>query len=169
MDQPGFLLRDAFVKGVNRLPAYGLTYDILIYANQLAEAAALVDRCPGVSFVLDHIAKPPIKGGAMDPWRNDLRELARRPNVSCKLSGMVTEADPDCWTQASIEPYATVVLEAFGPDRVMYGSDWPVCLLAAGYDRVYDLASSFIGALSADEQAAIMGRNAFRFYGLSSS
>jgi L-fuconolactonase len=163
----GFLLRDSFVAGVGRLERLHLTYDILIYADQLREAATFVDRCSGHQrFVLDHIAKPRIAAGDLEPWRADIRELARRPNVWCKLSGMVTEAQAANWTPADIEPFMDAVLEAFGPARLMYGSDWPVCLLAGSYARVYDLAASFVLRLSADEQAAIMGGNATDFYGL---
>ena len=166
----GFLVREAFVCGVARLARYGLSYDILIFADQLAEAVALVDRCPDETrFVLDHLAKPRIAGGAVEPWRTDLAELARRPNVSCKLSGLVTEADHARWTPGDLTPYMDTVLEAFGPRRVMYGSDWPVCLLAASYDRVYDVAASFVSRLSASEQEAIMGGNASAFYGLDST
>ena len=166
-EPPGFLLQPAFVRGVSRLPLANLSYDIVIYAHQLREASAFVDRCSDrVTFVLDHIGKPRIAAGVTEPWRSDLFDLGRRPNVMCKLSGMVTEADPDRWVPGDVQPYMDPVLEAFGPARVMYGSDWPVCLLAASYDRVYDLAASFISKLSAAEQAAIMGDNASRFYRL---
>lgn len=166
----GFLLRDAFVRGVGRLTRWNLSYDILIFADQLPEAAAFVDRCPGETrFVLDHLGKPRIAAGDMEPWRSDLADLASRPNVSCKLSGLVTEADHARWTPDDLHPYMNTVLECFGPQRVMYGSDWPVCLVAASYGRVYDVAASFVSTLSADEQAAVMGDNASRFYGLDST
>lgn len=167
-EAPGFLLRDAFVSGVSRLAARDLSYDILIFANQLREAAEFVDRCPGeLCFVLDHLAKPRMAEGAVEPWLTDLLDLAQRPNVMCKLSGMVTEAKSH-WRPADIHPYIEAVLEAFGTDRVMYGSDWPVCLLAGTYDSVFDLTAGFIAALSESEQAAIMGDNASRFYKLES-
>lgn len=168
-EAPGFLLREPFVEGVRLLPRFGLTYDILIYARQLPEAIAFVDRCPDVSFVVDHAAKPDIRGGAVADWEPAFRALAERPNTCCKLSGLVTEADHARWSAADIEPCLQAALDAFGADRLMFGSDWPVCLLAAGYDRVYDLVASFVFTLSADEQAAIMGRTASRFYGLASS
>lgn len=166
----GFLLRDAFVRGVSSLARWNLSYDILVFADQLTEAATFVDRCPGdVRFVIDHLAKPHVAAGEMEPWRTDLTELARRPNVCCKLSGLVTEADHARWTPGDLRPYLDTVVEAFGPQRVMYGSDWPVCLLAASYDRVYDVAASFVSTLSAAEQEAVMGGNASRFYGLDST
>lgn len=166
----GFLLRDDFVRGVRRLARWKLSYDILIFANQLAEAAAFVDRCPGETrFVLDHLAKPRVAAGDMEPWRSDIADLARRPNVWCKLSGLVTEADHARWTPDDLYPYMVTVLESFGPQRVMYGSDWPVCLLAASYGRVYDVAASFVSTLAGAEQAAVMGGNASQFYGLDST
>ena len=141
-------------------------YDILIYPRQLESAITLARTLPDQPFVLDHIAKPEIARGRLDPWRADLRRLAELPNVSCKLSGLVTEARWDGWTAADVRQYLDVALEAFGPRRLMFGSDWPVCLLAGSYADVAGLARGAIAALSRDEQDAVLGGNAARFYGL---
>ena len=167
-DEPDerFLARDDVVRGVATVGRRGLTYDILVYARQLPAAIELVGRLPEQPLVLDHIAKPEIRAGRLDPWREHVRALAAFPGVACKLSGVVTEAHWDRWTAADVRPYLEVVLEAFGPDRLMIGSDWPVCLLAADYPRTIDLVRDFASALSTDEQAAVMGGTAARFYGI---
>jgi L-fuconolactonase len=121
---------------------------------------------PGQRFVLDHCAKPPILSGELEPWATDLRALAKRPHVCCKLSGLVTEADWQQWTPANLEPYWRVVLEAFGPDRLLFGSDWPVALLATGYQRWVDVVTEWVAPLSASEQDAIWSGNASRVYSL---
>lgn len=162
-----YLLRDDFNRGVARLRAYGLTYDILIYGRHLPHAAAFVDRHPDQPFVLDHIAKPEIRAAAFDrDWARGMRELARRPHVACKLSGVVTEVRDPEWTAALIAPYLETALEAFGPDRLLFGTDWPVCLLRCSYATWVDAVSAFIASLSAAEQQAIMGDNAARAYRL---
>ena len=165
-DEPDdrFLLGEAFVRGIGQLHDFGLTYDILIFPKQLPAAIELVGRFPQQPFVLDHIAKPPIKAGTLSPWREQIRELAAAPHVMCKISGMVTEADYAAWKPADFTPYLDVVFEAFGEDRVMYGSDWPVCLLAASYARQHALVAEYAARFSPAAQTKLFGRNASRFY-----
>ena len=164
-DEPDdFMLGAEFLRGIGELRAHKLTYDILIVPRQLPAAIALVKRFPEQPFVLDHIAKPGIKAGTLSPWREQIRELAKARNVLCKVSGMVTEADLKAWKPADFRPYLDVVFEAFGEDRLMYGSDWPVCLLAAEYARVFALVRDYIAPLSAEAQAKVLGGNAVRFY-----
>ena len=167
-DEPddGWLAREDVIGGIARLGRFGLTYDMLVYPRQLKAATSLARALPHQPFVLDHIAKPEIAAGRLDPWRADLRQLAELPQVCCKLSGLVTEARWDGWTPSDFRPYLDVVLEAFGPRRVMFGSDWPVCLLAASYSDVLGLARGAIAAPSRDEQSAILGGNAARVYGI---
>ena len=161
-----FLLGEAFVGGLRQLHGFGLTYDLLLFPPQLPAAVELAGMMPEQPFVLDHLAKPLIKPGILDPWQADLRALARHPNVSCKLSGLVTEAAWQGWRRADFAPYLEVALEAFGPKRLMLGSDWPVCLLAAEYPDVVGIVTEFIARLSDSEQALILGGTASRFYGL---
>ncbi|MBL6830388.1 MAG: amidohydrolase family protein [Pirellulales bacterium] len=161
-----FLLGEAFVGGLRQLHGFGLTYDLLLFPPQLPAAVELAGMMPEQPFVLDHLAKPLIKPGILDPWQADLRALARHPNVSCKLSGLVTEAAWQGWKRADFAPYLEVALEAFGPKRLMLGSDWPVCLLAAEYPDVVGIVTDFIARLSDSEQALILGSTASRFYGL---
>jgi L-fuconolactonase len=169
-DEPddNYILRDDFNRGINAMADTGLVFDILIYAKHLPQATAFVDRHPKQTFVLDHIAKPPIKLGeaGLEPWATNIRELARRPNVHCKLSGIVTEADWQTWSLETLRPYLDVVLESFGPARLMMGSDWPVCLVATSYKRWIETSHIYISALSKDEQAAIFGANAVSVYRL---
>lgn len=167
-DEPDdrWLARPDVVAGIGALRRHGLTYDILVYARQLPAAVELVRQLPDQPFVLDHLGKPEVRSGRLEPWRSELRRLAAHANVSCKLSGLVTEADWAAWAAGDLRPYLEVALEAFGPGRMMIGSDWPVCLLAGDYARVIGLARDFVGSLSADEQAAIFGTNALRFYGI---
>lgn len=168
-DEPDdeFILRDDFNQGVALLKNYGLVYDILIFERQLAASIQFVDRHPGQKFVLDHIAKPQIGKSLMDPWQANIRELAKRPNVTCKVSGMVTEADHENWTPDELRPYWETVLEAFGPDRLMFGSDWPVCLLASGYVRWHETMSEYASELSESEKESLFGGTATEAYGLS--
>lgn len=167
-DEPDdlFLVRPEFVRGISQLRQFGLTYDLLIFPKQLPAAIQLVRQFPDQPFVLDHIAKPDIKAGTLSPWREQIRELAAFPNVWCKVSGMVTEADHRLWQPEDFIPFLEVVFEAFGPDRLMFGSDWPVCLLAAGYEQVFSLVRDFAlkAAPDAGAQEAIFGGNAERFY-----
>src|SRR5262249_44211761 len=131
-----FMLRPEFCRGIARLKEYDFTYDILIYAVQLPAAMELVEKFPGQHFVIDHIAKPSIRTGELKPWKEQMQAIAKCPNVYCKLSGLVTEADWRNWRSEDFRPYLDVVFEAFGPKRLMFGSDWPVCLLAASYQQV---------------------------------
>jgi L-fuconolactonase len=164
---PNYMLRDDFNRGLTDLQPYGLAYDILIYEHHLPQTILFVDRHPEQVFVLDHIAKPRIADGELSPWQENLRELAQRPNVYCKLSGMITEANWSNWTNDQLRPYFDVVLEAFGPERLMFGSDWPVCLLAGTYDRWIDVVATFLSPLSLDEQASVWAGTARKAYNLS--
>ena len=161
-----FLLREAFVRGISWLGHFGLTYDILVYARQLPAAAELVAKFPDQLFVVDHIAKPEIRNKKISPWRQHIREIAKHQNVYCKISGLITEADWQNWSDQDIMPYLDIVFDAFGVYRVMFGSDWPVCLLAGSYSRVVDLISSYAESFSETDRANIFGLNAARFYGL---
>jgi len=166
-DEPdGYLLRKDFNAGVSVLQEMGLAYDLLIHERQLPEATRFVDQHPYQVFVLDHLAKPRVKGDRLDPWRQRVRELARRENVYCKISGLVTEADFKAWTEAQLQPYLETVLEAFGPTRLMFGTDWPVCLVACPYGRWFEIVSRFAASLSSDEQASLFGQTAALAYGL---
>jgi L-fuconolactonase len=165
-DEPddNFLLRPAFQRGIGELQHFGLTYDLLIYPKQLPAAIKLVRRFPEQPFVLDHIAKPYIKAGNLSPWREQIGELAKLPNVLCKVSGMVTEADHLRWKPEDFRPYLDATFAAFGEDRLMFGSDWPVCQLAADYAQVVDLVGDYAAQFSADAQAKLFGGNAAKFY-----
>jgi L-fuconolactonase len=159
-----FMLGREFQRGISKLAAYGLTYDILIFPKQLEAATRLAENFPAQPFVLDHIAKPPIKVGIIEPWAKQLRRLAQLPNVHCKVSGMLTEADHRAWTPEQFRPYLDVVFEAFGPSRLMYGSDWPVCLFAGSYEQAYRLVDDYTRGLTAAERAGLFGGNAAAFY-----
>lgn len=165
----GFLDAPDFNRGIASLLPTGLVYDILILARQLEETIRFVDRHPNQSFVLDHIAKPSIKSDDVSGWTNSIRELARRPNVVCKLSGMVTEADWLTWYPAQLHPYFETVLEAFGPTRLMFGSDWPVLTVAATYQRWSETVDAWLAPLTPSEQAAILGDTATKIYQLSTN
>jgi L-fucono-1,5-lactonase len=165
-DEPDddFMLRADFRRGIGRLREFDLTYDLLLFPRHIPRAVRLVEEFPEQPFVLDHIAKPLIRDGQLSPWREDLRRLARFPNVTCKLSGLVTEARWDNWRPEDIHPYLDVVVEAFGPSRLMIGSDWPVCLLAGDYRRVMDVVVGYVERLSEDERRGVLGENAARVY-----
>jgi L-fuconolactonase len=163
-----FMLRDDFNRGIDWLGEFGLVYDILIFERHLPQAIQFVDRHPKQTFVLDHIAKPRIRDHLISPWRENLRALAERPNVYCKISGMVTEADYNAWTKEDLAPYFDTVLHTFGPDRLMFGSDWPVCLLGMTYRGWFNLVLEQIASLSDAEQNAILGGTAIRAYRLAS-
>jgi L-fuconolactonase len=167
-DEPDdrFMLWPEFMRGIAALAQFRLTYDLLVYPRQLPAAVELVGRFPQQRFVLDHIAKPEIRGGRLSPWRDGIKALAALPNVSCKLSGMVTEADWRAWKPSDLTAYLDVVLDRFGPQRLMIGSDWPVCTLAARYSEVVAVVTEYISFLSSGERDAIWGGNAARFYGL---
>lgn len=162
-----FLLREDFNKGISALKKHGFTYDILVFPHQLPAVEQFVEQHPEQPFVIDHLAKPYIKKKEIGDWTKQIRRIARWPHVQCKLSGMVTEADMLNWKESDLRPYLDIVLEAFGPGRLMYGSDWPVCLLAADYTRQKGVVDSFIASLSASEKAQIMGGNAAAFYNIS--
>ncbi len=161
-----FMLRPDFLNGIAALEKCNFTYDILIFPHQLGAALELVRRFPNQKFVIDHIAKPYLKDGFYDGWATLMKVISEYQNVYCKLSGMTTEADYNNWTPKQIEPYMQLVLEAFGTDRILFGSDWPVCLVAGNYTKTKELVTNFIAKLSSEEQAAIMGGNAVQFYNL---
>jgi L-fuconolactonase len=165
-DEPddAFLLRPEFRRGIAQLAAFDLVYDLLLYPRQLPAAVQLVREFPEQAFVLDHIAKPSIADGVLEPWRSRIRALAQFPNVTCKLSGMVTEARWQGWRYADFVPYLDVVFEAFGPARLMIGSDWPVCTVSADYARTLDIVQKYIERLSAAEREAVLGGNCARVY-----
>lgn len=161
-----FLLGDFFCRGISLLKNFGFTYDILVYEHQLDQVEEFVRRFPDQPFVIDHIAKPRIKDHAIDEWKKRMTSIARHENVCVKLSGMVTEANWSKWTYNDLEPYMQVVLEAFGARRLLYGSDWPVCLVAAEYGKQFEVVNQFIQTLSTHEKQLILGENATRFYHL---
>jgi L-fuconolactonase len=161
-----FMLRPDFRRGIAQLADFGLAYDILVYPRQLRAAVKLVSQFPGQRFVLDHIAKPLIAQAALEPWNTDIRALAQFPNVWCKVSGMVTEARWTGWRPQDFHPYLDVVFEAFGPERIMIGSDWPVCTVAADYPSTMRIVTDYIAPLSQEHQAAILGGNCASFYRL---
>lgn len=165
-DEPDdrFMLGMEFLRGLGQLHAFGLTFDLLILPKQLPAAREVVARFPEQAFVLDHLAKPAIKQSELEPWATEIRALARHSNVCCKLSGLVTEADHHHWREADLRPYLEVVAEAFGPARLMIGSDWPVCLLAASYQRAMEAVMKWAGKFSSAEQGGIFGGNCARFY-----
>lgn len=161
-----FLLRPAFCRGIAQLQAFGLVYDILIYPRQLRVACEFVSRFEGQRFVLDHVAKPSIRDGEITAWARDLRKLATFPNVYCKLSGLVTEAHWTRWTPEQIRPYLDVAFEAFGADRLMIGSDWPVCTLAADYRRTLEIVIDYLARHPAIERDGVLSGNAERCWNL---
>jgi L-fuconolactonase len=163
---PEFLLRENFARGIDVLSEAGLVYDILIYERQMEQAIKFVDAHPRQKFVLDHVAKPRIADGVMEPWATKMCELAERPNVYCKLSGMVTEAKWDGWNEATLAPYIDVALEAFGPARLMMGSDWPVCLLGVEYGEWFALLRRVIAKFSDAERRRIQRETAMEAYGI---
>jgi L-fuconolactonase len=167
-DEPddNFVLRPAFQRGIGKLRQFNLAYDLLVFPKQLPAAIRLVANFPEQRFVLDHIAKPPIAAGTLSPWREQIRELAAAPNVWCKVSGMVTEAKWDAWRAEDFRPYLDVVFEAFGAERLMFGTDWPVATLAGTYEQVHRLAAGYTCGLSAEARGKFFGANAVSFYGL---
>jgi L-fucono-1,5-lactonase len=167
-DEPdeNFILSASFNRGIARLKDTGLAYDILIFERHLPAAIQFVDLHPRQTFVLDHMAKPRIRDRAIAPWRPTITELAMRGNVYCKVSGMVTEADWRTWSQEDLSPYLEVVLEAFGPQRLMVGSDWPVCLLATSYTRWFEVLNGLLEKLTVAERERILGGTAKEVYGL---
>lgn len=162
----GFIQNPEFISGIHQLAKYDFTYDILIYPTQLKDAKFLIKNCPDNKFVIDHLAKPYIKEQKISQWGNYIQKLGEMPNVYCKISGMVTEADWKNWKKEDFYIYLDVALNSFGIDRLMYGSDWPVCLVAAEYEDQLNIVKSYFEKLSTTEQDKIFGGNAVRFYGL---
>ncbi|NRA49550.1 MAG: amidohydrolase family protein [Phaeodactylibacter sp.] len=168
-DEPddAFLIRPAFIRGVQLLGQQGYTYDILVFEKHLPVVVDFLERCPDQPFVLDHLGKPVIQGAPSAVWIDHIRAIAEHPNVYCKLSGLVTEADWHSWKAKDFLPYLDHVFEAFGPDRLMIGSDWPVCLLAANdYGQVIDVVRGYLNQLDEEAKAAILGNTAAQFYNL---
>lgn len=163
---PNFMLRDDFQRGIEQLHQFGFTYDILIFPNQLPAAIETVSNFPDQPFVIDHLAKPYIKSGKINKWAKHIEQIAAMPNVVCKVSGMVTEADWGNWQKTDFTPYLEVVFQNFGPKRLLFGSDWPVCLLAGSYMAVKEILADHLQHYSAEEQAMVWGRNAQHFYQL---
>jgi len=165
-DDDRYMLQPDFKKGLSQLKKFDLTYDILIYPRHIKYACTLVYEFPHQKFIVDHLAKPLIKEGKIELWKKDIRKLAKADNVFCKLSGMVTEANWNSWKQDDFIPYMEIILEAFCPNRLLFGSNWPVCTVAAKYEQVLGIVTNFINSLSQAEQAHIMGQNAIDFYNL---
>jgi L-fucono-1,5-lactonase len=165
---PDWLLRDRVLDGLAAVAAAGLVYDLLVRERELPAARVVTERLPELTLVVDHLAKPRIREGAMEPWAGELAALARHPNVACKVSGLVTEADWTAWTPAQLVPYVAHAAEVFGPERLLFGSDWPVCLLAAGYTEVVAAATDALdrAGLGPAEREAVFGANARRLYRL---
>lgn len=162
------LMLDAeFMNGIGKLKRFGFTYDILVFADQLRYIPQFVSAFPEQLFVIDHIAKPAIKQGRIQAWKKDIQAVAAHENVYCKISGMVTEADWKNWKQEDFVPYLDAVVEAFGTERIMYGSDWPVCLVAADYAGMLGIVTDYFSSFSRNEQELFFGNNAIRFYNLS--
>ncbi|HET9920619.1 MAG TPA: amidohydrolase family protein [Ktedonobacteraceae bacterium] len=166
--EPDFCLRPDFVAGVRLLAEYKLSFDLCIKHRQLPSVIELVRRCPHTTFILDHLGKPDIKQHALDSWQADLRALAALPNVACKISGMVSEADHENWQPADLEPFIQVVLEAFGEDRVLFGSDWPVALLASSYRRWYETLQALTAHWPRAARRKLWAENARRIYRMGS-
>ncbi|MFF3374807.1 amidohydrolase family protein [Streptomyces sp. NPDC002680] len=163
---PEWLLRPDVRRGLAAVAEAGLVYDLVVLPHQLPACVKAAESLPQLTFVLDHLGKPPIASGALEPWASDLRSLAALPNTAGKLSGLVTEADPEAWTLDDLRPYAETALDAFGPDRLMFGSDWPVCTLAASYGQVVSLAEELTASLDPDEREQVFTHTASRVYGL---
>jgi L-fuconolactonase len=164
--QRDFMLRPDFLNGVTLLNKYNFTYDILVFPDQLKFVKQFVEKFPDHRFVIDHIAKPYIKDNIIDGWQTDMRAIAEHENVFCKISGMVTEAKWNGWKKSDFDPYMDVVVNAFGTDRVMFGSDWPVCLVAARYSEVYDIVKDYFSGYSDVEREKVFGGTAIEFYSL---
>ncbi len=162
--EPGFCIQPRFIDGVRRLERFDWSFDICILARQMDDAIALVDACPNIRFVLDHIGKPQIADGVLEPWRSKMRALAERPNVVCKLSGVATEADHVAWTPGQLRPFMDAALEAFGPSRLMFGGDWPVATQAISARRWMDLVREALVDLSETERRDVFAGTAEQFY-----
>jgi L-fuconolactonase len=163
-EEPERMLEPQFIRGIKSLAAYNFTYDILIYPRHLDAAIELVRQCPGQPFVLDHLAKPDIKNSVFEPWGTKMRELAGAENVMCKVSGLITEADWNNWKAEDMKPYLDHIFDIFGTKRLMFGSDWPVCLLAGSYERTHSIITDYLREFSEDDRHDVLGSNAARFY-----
>lgn len=161
-----YMLQADFKRGIGKLKNFGFTYDILIYTDQIGFANEFAAAFPDQPFVIDHLAKPKIKDHEIDQWAKDMRAIAQNQNVSCKLSGMVTEADWKNWKPEDLTPYMDVIFDAFGAHRVMYGSDWPVCRVAATYGEQLSIYEAYVAKLSTDEKEKFWGGNAVKFYNI---
>jgi len=164
-EERGFITQQNFIEGVQQVGKHGLTYDILVYAHQLDEVITLVDHCGEQPLIIDHLAKPEIKNGRIKTWEKQMRVLSSYPNIYCKISGMITEADWQTWTYNDLLPYLDVVFDAFGQDRCVFGSDWPVCTLAGEYGQVFNIVSRYLADHDLDRNA-VFSRNARNFYRL---
>jgi len=165
--EPGdFMLGEKFQYGISLLAQFGLTYDILVFPPQLPATIQFVNKFPSQKFVIDHMAKPNIKKGEMVAWKNNMEELAKSPNIYCKISGLVTEADWKNWKKEDFSPYLDLIFKAFGTNRIMFGSDWPVCKLAAEYHQQLEIIESYISSFSIEDKKKIMGENTIRFYNI---
>jgi L-fuconolactonase len=161
-----YILREDFNRGVAELRRFDLAYDILIFERHLPQTLEFVDRHPNQIFIVDHLAKPRVRDGVISPWRENMRELAKRPHVYCKISGLATEGDQAKWSETQLRPYMDWILSAFGPKRVLFGSDWPVCLLAIGYGQWAEIVARFVNRLSEEEQERIWSATAREAYKL---
>lgn len=166
VEAPEYMLHPDFLRGIGALASFGFTYDILVFPWQLQAVLELVKKFPGQAFVLDHMAKPNIQEAEIDEWKKNIRSIAQCENVYCKISGMVTEADWQQWKQENFIPYMDCITESFGTDRIIYGSDWPVCLVAASYNEVIGIVEKYFSTFSENEQRAVFGENAKKFYHL---
>jgi len=165
-EEPSFMLQADFMRGIAALKEFGFTYDILVFPKHLTAATALVKKNPDQLFVIDHIAKPDIKNGQIDKWKKDIQTIAQFENLYCKISGMVTEADYRYWKKEDFIPYIDLVVESFGTNRIMFGSDWPVCNVAAAYPQVLDIVRTYFSSFTRNEQDLFFGGNAVKFYKL---
>ncbi len=165
-EEPSFMLQESFLNGISKLQQFGFAYDILIMPKHLDASLQLVQQFPEQKFVIDHVAKPYIKDGKIDEWKEGMEKLAAHPHVYCKISGMVTEADWKNWTAEQLKPYLDVVVNSFGSDRIMYGSDWPVCLVASSYSKWLQTIKDYFASYSAEEQEKVFSSNAVKFYNL---
>jgi L-fucono-1,5-lactonase len=159
-----WLAQPKVIRGLRELESRQLAYDLLVHAKHLKHAEKVAQECPELRLVVDHVAKPSIVNGEVDDWRREITKLAAHENVWCKLSGLVTEADHDHWRPSDLRPYVDTAFECFGAERMMFGSDWPVCLLAASYDRVLETAQSLLADLNSDDLERVFSRNAIEFY-----
>ncbi len=164
--EPSFMLQSDFIRGIASLSAFNFTYDILIFPNQLTAAFQLVKQFPNQLFVIDHIAKPYIKAGLVEEWKRDMKMIAQFDNVYCKISGLVTEAKYHQWKKEDFTPYLDVVIDAFGINRIMYGSDWPVCRVAASYEQTMGIVKEYFFPFTTNEKALFFGKNTTQFYHL---